>query len=335
MFFRFFSYHNESDDEGSQSSASVPSSGKLTPLNRPPKDYICPITSQLLTDPVTLETGQTYERKAIQEWLQRGNTTCPITRQPLSANALPKTNYVLNRLITSWRYHLILRNGFNNGKDLVEVLGEILEHDDTDSNRTKGQKLDTGFSGTTMQWENTFGSRYWRAGRMYRGVAPSPVTVIPQLSKIESKTVVSSTVSQKLLQLPKMKAVERTSAVNESIELKHEVEALRGQLAAVNTYAERCKTSTLQAKEAYLAIRAEVEELERKMDDLQEERERRTSGELEGELPEAAAPVPAVVSPSLAGLMSEQLQGSSDLPVVGAEAVVASSGDPSSVSILN
>ncbi|KAF9607236.1 hypothetical protein IFM89_033443 [Coptis chinensis] len=71
-------------------------------------------------------------------------------------------------------------------------------------------------------------------------------------------------------------------SVNESIELKHEVEALRGQLAAANTYAERCKTSTLQAKEAYLAIRAEVEELERKMDDLQEERERRTSGELEG-----------------------------------------------------
>ncbi|KAF9621716.1 hypothetical protein IFM89_027414 [Coptis chinensis] len=97
------SYHNESEDEGSQSSTSFPSSGKLTPLNRSPKDYICPITSQLLSDPVTLETGQTYERKAIQEWLQRGNTTCPITRQPLSANALPKTNYVLKRLITSWR----------------------------------------------------------------------------------------------------------------------------------------------------------------------------------------------------------------------------------------
>ncbi|KAF9588371.1 hypothetical protein IFM89_008801 [Coptis chinensis] len=66
--------------------------------------------------------------------------------------------------------------------------------------------------------------------------------------------------------------LEKTSAVNELTELKHEVEALRGQLAAANAYGERCKTSTLQAKEAYLAIRAEVEELERKMDDLQEER---------------------------------------------------------------
>ncbi|KAF5204560.1 U-box domain-containing protein [Thalictrum thalictroides] len=97
------SYVNECEEEGSQGSNSIPSSGKLTPLNRPPKDFVCPITRQLLNDPVTLETGQTYERKAIQEWLKRGNTTCPNTRQPLSANALPKTNYVLKRLITSWK----------------------------------------------------------------------------------------------------------------------------------------------------------------------------------------------------------------------------------------
>lgn len=35
--------------------------------------------------------------------MKRGNTTCPITRQPLSANGLPSTNYVLKRLITSWK----------------------------------------------------------------------------------------------------------------------------------------------------------------------------------------------------------------------------------------
>ncbi|KAJ9186445.1 hypothetical protein P3X46_002017 [Hevea brasiliensis] len=96
------SFVNESD-EGSQSYISLPMSDKLTSRSRPPKDFVCPITGQLFNDPVTLETGQTYERKAIQEWLQRGNTTCPITRQALSANSLPKTNYVLKRLITSWK----------------------------------------------------------------------------------------------------------------------------------------------------------------------------------------------------------------------------------------
>ncbi|KAL2324995.1 hypothetical protein Fmac_024053 [Flemingia macrophylla] len=90
-------------DEGNQSDISLPKLEKLTIGSKPPKDFVCPITSQIFCDPVTLETGQTYERKAIQEWLRTGNTTCPITRQPLSANTLPKTNYVLKRLITSWK----------------------------------------------------------------------------------------------------------------------------------------------------------------------------------------------------------------------------------------
>lgn len=90
-------------DDGSLSYVSSPTSEMLTPKSRPPKDFVCPITGQIFIDPVTLETGQTYERKAIQEWMSRGNTTCPITRQPLSAASLPKTNYVLKRLITSWK----------------------------------------------------------------------------------------------------------------------------------------------------------------------------------------------------------------------------------------
>eukprot|EP01018_Ginkgo_biloba_P018780 Gb_32193 [translate_table: standard] len=93
----------ESEEDASQSSFLAHSSGKSTPRKRPPKDFVCPITSQLFSDPVTLETGQTYERRAIQEWLNRGNTTCPITRQTLGITALPKTNYVLKRLIASWK----------------------------------------------------------------------------------------------------------------------------------------------------------------------------------------------------------------------------------------
>ncbi|GKB65704.1 glycine-rich domain-containing protein 1 isoform X2 [Tanacetum coccineum] len=59
-------------------------------------------------------------------------------------------------------------------KDLTKLIGNVLEHDDTDQNRGKGQKLDTGFSETIQQWEETFGSRYQRAGVMYRGTAPYP-----------------------------------------------------------------------------------------------------------------------------------------------------------------
>lgn len=82
----------QSPEKGKPSHSSTP----------PPKDFVCPITTHVFDDPVTLETGQTYERRAIQEWLERGNSTCPITRQKLHTTHLPKTNYVLKRLIASW-----------------------------------------------------------------------------------------------------------------------------------------------------------------------------------------------------------------------------------------
>ncbi|XP_050365882.1 glycine-rich domain-containing protein 1 [Argentina anserina] len=93
-------------------------------------------------------------------------------------------------------------------KDLHELLGKVLEHDDMDSDRTKGKKLDTGFSGTTKQWEEAFGTSYWRAGAMYRGSAPSPVTTTPYQSNIISKDAIASPDHQKVIELPEVKAVE-------------------------------------------------------------------------------------------------------------------------------
>lgn len=46
----------------------------------PPVDLCCPITRQLMADPVMLvDSSQTYERAAIQEWLDRGNLKDPVT----------------------------------------------------------------------------------------------------------------------------------------------------------------------------------------------------------------------------------------------------------------
>ena len=68
-----------------------------------PKDFVCPITSQVFDAPVTLETGQTYERRAIQEWLDRGNATCPITQQKLAeADREATPNHTLRRLTQAW-----------------------------------------------------------------------------------------------------------------------------------------------------------------------------------------------------------------------------------------
>ncbi|KAI3462624.1 hypothetical protein Pfo_019287 [Paulownia fortunei] len=91
-------------------------------------------------------------------------------------------------------------------KDLVEIMGKVLEHDDTDSDRTKGQKLDVGFSGTTQTFEEMYGSRYWRAGAMYLGRAPSPVRTTPYSGNV-SKKVPPSYVNQNT-KLPQMKVLE-------------------------------------------------------------------------------------------------------------------------------
>lgn len=95
-------------------------------------------------------------------------------------------------------------------KDMVELLGKILEHDDTDQNRSKGQKLDTGFSDTTKQWEETFGLRYWRAGAMYRGGAPSPITTTPCIPDptTTSGDADSENGLQRLIHLPKINYIE-------------------------------------------------------------------------------------------------------------------------------
>jgi hypothetical protein len=72
-------------------------------LVKRPKDFVCPITDRLFEDPVTMETGQTYEYAAIQEWLDRGNTTCPVTQQKLESLAMPKTNFVIKRVVDAWK----------------------------------------------------------------------------------------------------------------------------------------------------------------------------------------------------------------------------------------
>ncbi|EPS64776.1 hypothetical protein M569_10005, partial [Genlisea aurea] len=76
-----------------------------------------------------------------------------------------------------WHTHQLHPVSYCN--DLMSTMGMVLEHDDTDPDRSKGQKLDVGFSVTTATYEEMYGRRYWRAGAMYRGSAPSPVRTSP------------------------------------------------------------------------------------------------------------------------------------------------------------
>ncbi|MCO5599224.1 hypothetical protein L7F22_053324 [Adiantum nelumboides] len=69
-----------------------------------PSYFLCPISLELMRDPVTLTSGQTFDRSSIQQWLDEGHTTCPVTRQPLSDSDFdnPIPNHTLRRMIQAW-----------------------------------------------------------------------------------------------------------------------------------------------------------------------------------------------------------------------------------------
>eukprot|EP00877_Chromochloris_zofingiensis_P005642 jgi/Chrzof1/15079/Cz09g26130.t1 len=53
----------------------------------PPEHFCCPITLQIMNDPVITSDGSTYERPAIIEWLQTHDTS-PLTGVTLDRNVL-------------------------------------------------------------------------------------------------------------------------------------------------------------------------------------------------------------------------------------------------------
>ncbi|KQK15023.1 U-box domain-containing protein 4 isoform X2 [Brachypodium distachyon] len=66
-----------------------------------PGDFCCPLSLELMSDPVIVASGQTYERVYIKLWLDEGFTICPKTRQRLShSNLIP--NYTVKALIANW-----------------------------------------------------------------------------------------------------------------------------------------------------------------------------------------------------------------------------------------
>ncbi|KAL5742058.1 hypothetical protein ACOSP7_028790 [Xanthoceras sorbifolium] len=68
-----------------------------------PPFFLCPISLEIMKDPVTVSTGITYDRESIEKWLFSGkNNTCPVTKQVLSLDCELTPNHTLRRLLQSW-----------------------------------------------------------------------------------------------------------------------------------------------------------------------------------------------------------------------------------------
>ncbi|CAB9496318.1 Putative E3 ubiquitin-protein ligase LIN [Seminavis robusta] len=67
-----------------------------------PSEYICCLTLDLLSDPVSTPRGFVFERKAIIEWLKRGERSCPLTREPLEEWELVNNTELLEEIL-KWK----------------------------------------------------------------------------------------------------------------------------------------------------------------------------------------------------------------------------------------
>ena len=60
-------------------------SDQLVPI---PENYICPITQEMMVNPVMTADGFSYEKSAILKWIQTGRMESPLTGLKLDHDVL-------------------------------------------------------------------------------------------------------------------------------------------------------------------------------------------------------------------------------------------------------
>ena len=79
----------------------APAVAAPAPPPEPPDAFVCPITQELMDEPVMAFDGHTYERRAIERWFKRRQTS-PKTGEQL-ANAVLLPNHAMRGQIIEWR----------------------------------------------------------------------------------------------------------------------------------------------------------------------------------------------------------------------------------------
>ncbi|XP_069791548.1 WD repeat, SAM and U-box domain-containing protein 1 isoform X2 [Narcine bancroftii] len=66
-----------------------------------PDEFLCPITREIMTDPVIASDGYSYEREAIENWINTKKRTSPMTNMPLETTLITR-NRTLKMAIDRW-----------------------------------------------------------------------------------------------------------------------------------------------------------------------------------------------------------------------------------------
>lgn len=103
-----------------------------------PLDFVCPLTLEVMNDPVISKHGKNFERSAILNWLGLGHGSCPLTRKPMRLSDII-TDHRLRMRIYSWKkknccdIHLYHQGTFYDSSCCEGILGFItIEQDRTE-----------------------------------------------------------------------------------------------------------------------------------------------------------------------------------------------------------
>ncbi|KEH42515.1 putative aminoacyltransferase, E1 ubiquitin-activating enzyme [Medicago truncatula] len=113
-----------------------------------PPYFRCPLSLELMLDPVIVASGQTYERQSIKKWLDHGLTVCPKTRQRLThTNLIP--NYTVKAMIATW----CEENNNNRSSNSEHNTGNAFEEQKGDNSFRSNGECNGGQNIELEKWE--------------------------------------------------------------------------------------------------------------------------------------------------------------------------------------
>lgn len=110
-----------------------------------PNQFVCPITLDLMNDPVTCQDGNTYEREAILEFLKKKQIS-PLTNQKMDVKFIIP-NRALKELIDEFkilREKKVKNNNFETktndiDEESLKLINELIQEDENETKNNKNQ----------------------------------------------------------------------------------------------------------------------------------------------------------------------------------------------------
>jgi len=108
----------------------------LDDIEDDPEEFCCPITQDLMEDPVIAEDGNTYERTAIVEWIDKHGDS-PISREPLNKEILI-INRALKNQIEQYKEKKVKKEKKEKEEEIVPEKEEEKNEEEKPKKKEKG-----------------------------------------------------------------------------------------------------------------------------------------------------------------------------------------------------